>query len=920
MSDTNSDDSDVEHIDFTRDNDDYALSENGEQEGHEGHAMILGFDPYGDPIDHIMDDDPMDVDEEEAPGHGEQDLPEVEEGGLSVEDNPTPPSSSPGGDGSNDDADENQDDGDNMEALGGNPGGDDPDSDDPGGYDPDDSDSDSDDTASECGDHVHPEQKRMGVDVLEALREDGIVEPDWSPECRTSCKPHWDEVAELFRKYRERFLRRFWEIRRYKTRSRERVRNLNLRIRHLEARLLKYERPRTTERTWPQVLQSWTCDNEPSQGVYNWGGVYSLSCKEENMSWAIGPGKPPKTHPFLTLRSPTDEEEAAAIVAGGNSDESQNDQEGPARDNGEVRRQRQEDKQPFLFDELPLHLQLKIFRLVFVFDGKVVHAISRLDPYYEPSEVHRNCNGAISLLHRFHIGRKKVSLTLSAIKPQDLLAPLLVSKRWNYIGASIFYGANKLQHLQHIEILWIGSQRLTFGLNEQGKYTSRRTHDLAWLAEARRLKTIAVHVPESSKSYMRRNHEPAEIFSFLEGKTRKHPNYRPFRSLRTLQGLDYLHVLRGLREITFWDYDKWRETHRKVPVRDWSFVSDINAVVRREKAPVDLNFSELWRMAPLVGSFRLRHPVVLDIERIVDPESQITDEALPSPPPDGQVQYPQTQSPVVLSDEEEDAESENDSDGSGSESEDSGEDEDSDNGSDDDGDDGDGDDGDAGGIDLGSPGRGSDGDAVLAAVLQDAINLASEDEEERKPDIGRDAALWNFDYGTTIDLTGDEGPPTSDTADTDGVHQSAENVHDQDGREESLFVRSPSRQVRRQEFVTKVESNSPPARSPSNQLELASNVTPAPRVREESGLFVSPTTYPVIIEGIRRVVDLTDEPGEASGSAIPPRSSRPIRCGRKRSRDEANNGDDGDEDEADDGEAGLCLVPRGPKVMREGGM
>ncbi|KAJ3520460.1 hypothetical protein NM208_g13699 [Fusarium decemcellulare] len=564
---------------------------------------------------------------------------------------------------------------------------------------------------------------------------------------------------------------------------------------------------------------------------------------------------------------------------------------------------------------------LKIFRLVFVFDGKVVHAISRLDPHYEPSEVHRNCNEAISLLHRFHIGRKTVSLTFSAIKPQDLLAPLLVSKRWNYIGASIFYGANKLQHLQHIEILWIGSQRLTFELNRKGKYTSRRTHDLAWLAEARRLKTIAVHVPESSKPYMRRKHEPAEIINFLGEKTRKQPNYRLFRSLRTLQGLDYLHVLRGLREITFWDYDKWRETHRKVPVRDWSFVSDINAVVRREKAPVDLNFSELWRLAPLVGSFRLRHPIVLDIERIVDPESQIPDGALPSPPPDGQVQYPQTQSPVVLSDEEGDTESENDSDGSGSESEDSGDesqDEDTDGSSDDDDDDGDGDDddGDAGGIDLGSPGRGSDGDAVLAAALQDAINLASEDEEERKPDIDADAALWNFDNGTIIDLTGDEGPPTSDTADTDGAHQSAENVHDQDGREESLFVRSPSRQVRRQEFVTKVESNSPPARSPSNQLVLASNVTPAPRVREESGLFVSPTSYPVIIEGIRRVIDLANEPGEASSSAILPRSSWSNRDRRKRSRDEANSSGDGDENEADDGEAGLCLVPRGPKGPR----
>ncbi|KAH8735086.1 hypothetical protein BGZ61DRAFT_443683 [Ilyonectria robusta] len=80
--------------------------------------------------------------------------------------------------------------------------------------------------------------------------------------------------------------------------------------------------------------------------------------------------------------------------------------------------------------------------MVLVFDGQVVHAISRLDPYYQPIVVPLNCRGEISPLHRFYVGKSKMSVTF-AQKPEDLLAPLLVSKRWNYIGANLFYSGNK---------------------------------------------------------------------------------------------------------------------------------------------------------------------------------------------------------------------------------------------------------------------------------------------------------------------------------------------------------------------------------------------------------------------------------------------------------------------------------------------
>lgn len=42
---------------------------------------------------------------------------------------------------------------------------------------------------------------------------------------------------------------------------------------------------------------------------------------------------------------------------------------------------------PFLFNELPLHVQVQILRWTLVFDGKVVHAISRFGPYYVSKQV-----------------------------------------------------------------------------------------------------------------------------------------------------------------------------------------------------------------------------------------------------------------------------------------------------------------------------------------------------------------------------------------------------------------------------------------------------------------------------------------------------------------------------------------------------
>ncbi|KAF5018277.1 hypothetical protein F66182_9742 [Fusarium sp. NRRL 66182] len=190
---------------------------------------------------------------------------------------------------------------------------------------------------------------------------------------------------------------------------------------------------RQSQRTWPKAYRFWVRHGR-HRDFNNWGDVYKQSCKEENMSWAFSETVRPKTHPYLTLRAPTAAEEARAI--GGEGCTPQPDRLCP-------RSEAEENIPTFRFNDLDMDLQLKILQKVLVFKGKIVHAISRLDPYYEPSSVHRNCNNQTSLFHRFHIGRTSVSLTFGAIYPQRLLAPLLVSRQWHLMGANLFYGANK---------------------------------------------------------------------------------------------------------------------------------------------------------------------------------------------------------------------------------------------------------------------------------------------------------------------------------------------------------------------------------------------------------------------------------------------------------------------------------------------
>ncbi|KAG7147375.1 hypothetical protein HYQ46_003779 [Verticillium longisporum] len=157
-----------------------------------------------------------------------------------------------------------------------------------------------------------------------------------------------------------------------------------------------------------------------------------------------------------------------------------------------------------------------------------------------------------------------------------MLSILLVSKSVHFLGVHAFYGLNtfafsslgefgrfcrgigsaRAQRIQHIEILWQGNQTLTFTPNSRGQWTSRRTYDTSELLKMRRLKTVVIHIDESSRGRRRRPHELPE------------PNNANYRALRTLQGQDYIYGLRGIRHILFYDIEKYRTMGGRHPIRD----------------------------------------------------------------------------------------------------------------------------------------------------------------------------------------------------------------------------------------------------------------------------------------------------------------------------------------------------------------
>jgi hypothetical protein len=84
--------------------------------------------------------------------------------------------------------------------------------------------------------------------------------------------------------------------------------------------------------------------------------------------------------------------------------------------------------------------------------------------------------------------------------------------------------------------------------------------------------------------------------------TCEHPNYRMLRSLRNLKGLDYVSCLRGVRDVSWYNFDRWLEDRKIVPIRDFTFQQDIMNQAGREKKNVDKILSQWRRLAPIFTS------------------------------------------------------------------------------------------------------------------------------------------------------------------------------------------------------------------------------------------------------------------------------------------------------------------------------
>ncbi|KAI0152680.1 hypothetical protein GGR57DRAFT_513586 [Xylariaceae sp. FL1272] len=311
----------------------------------------------------------------------------------------------------------------------------------------------------------------------------------------------------------------------------------------------------------------------------------------------------------------------------------------------------------FRFGDLPREIQWKILKKVFP-TNEIIHCLSRLDPYNPPLDftdpalpLNRKGHSVGSgYPNRFHIGKGPCSI-VKAAKPNDVIGYFLVCKRWYFLGAHLFYGTNtfafsslgefgrfcngikkaRVQRLVNVEIMWRGSL-----MPRQDNKISLRNITLTWLMRASRLRTLVVHINESSKNYMRRAYEMFDeadyerdfgpldeslvdpfvrspdmtqsmtqslidnTFSVSCNRTDTQPNFRKNRNMRTLQGADNFWCLRGMKWIRFYDVDAGPAT-RRTHIRDWSFAEGVNNVVTLPKCRRDALLSELENLMPFTG-------------------------------------------------------------------------------------------------------------------------------------------------------------------------------------------------------------------------------------------------------------------------------------------------------------------------------
>ncbi|KAI1422570.1 hypothetical protein F5Y12DRAFT_717265 [Xylaria sp. FL1777] len=286
---------------------------------------------------------------------------------------------------------------------------------------------------------------------------------------------------------------------------------------------------------------------------------------------------------------------------------------------------------PFPFEMLPIDIQYYIWEQLIPVN-EFIHCLSRLDSQNPPLDYDA---GRVSFPSRFHIGDGPCCIAM-ADKPSRYLDYLRVSKRWHYVLAHLFYATNtfafssigelgrfcngigkaRVERLVHIEFMWHGM--VTPKLPSE---ISPRKVPLSWFMRTSRLRTLAIHINESGRDYMRRRREmkhesdyfedfagdeydghdgedKLDLFGMEVRRTDLQPNYRKYRSMRTIHGMDYIYQLRGMKWVRFFDTNAKRS---RTPIRDWSFLQDVNNTVKMKKSDSMILKTEIENLRPLTG-------------------------------------------------------------------------------------------------------------------------------------------------------------------------------------------------------------------------------------------------------------------------------------------------------------------------------
>lgn len=286
----------------------------------------------------------------------------------------------------------------------------------------------------------------------------------------------------------------------------------------------------------------------------------------------------------------------------------------------------------FSFEELPVNIQAMIFECCLVKQTSI-HAISRMDPY---GQVRINEKASDGLPRLFHWGTDHCAMGNSQ-DPNKVLALLLVSKSFHHMGASCFYSKNtfafsslgefgrffhgigpvRRQRVKRVSLTWIGARM-------PAKYSdSIRTKPLHVFPKLIGLTHIDIYLDESSLGRERRKYEGKRVKQVLRVATDVQLNNRPKRALRTIQGMDYVYALRGIKEANIFDYGPEGQVNE--PVLDTHFVDDLRAQIYQSKRRGDRVEAQWENLDPYFKNWKAPAEVLHVTEHffIKDPTSPL---------------------------------------------------------------------------------------------------------------------------------------------------------------------------------------------------------------------------------------------------------------------------------------------------------